>query len=379
MITDTIHGVFYGQAVNPSISASYSPQIFGMFLFTNPNSRLQSIRHVIKPSIGFSFVPKFAGLSSNMYRQPQIDSATFGNRYSIYEGNIFGTPSSASKSGTISLGLVNIVEGKIFARNDTTGKPKKIKIIDNFSINTGYNIFADSIRWSAISVQMRTTIFEKINISTNSSFSLYGLNDKGTAAIGTFLFNQTGKLMRLTNFGTSLDFSLSELLKGNKGKNKTGSTQNSTQRAGGNDRMSGQNGPNGPNPQNAQTQSSQGGGKRDQYGYLVFDVPWSLNVSYSLNYSKPGFKSNISQTLSCNGNVSVTKKMSITYTTGYDFKGKQITMTQIGMTRDLHCWTMLLNWVPNGTMQSWNFTIRVKASVLGDLKYERRKDYHDTY
>jgi hypothetical protein len=71
--------------------------------------------------------------------------------------------------------------------------------------------------------------------------------------------------------------------------------------------------------------------------------------------------------------------MSATFTTGYDFTGKKITMTQIGVTRDLHCWDMSLSWVPNGTMQSWSFLIRVKASVLGDLKYERRKDFHDTY
>ncbi len=80
-----------------------------------------------------------------------------------------------------------------------------------------------------------------------------------------------------------------------------------------------------------------------------------------------------------NGSVTITKKMSATFTTGYDFTGKKITMTQIGISRDLHCWEMNVNWVPNGSMQMWNFTIRVKASVLGDLKYERKKDFHDTY
>jgi LptD protein len=376
VVIDTTRGIFYGQAVNPSISASFNPQIFGMYLFSNPNSRLQAIRHVIKPSIGFSFVPVFAGLSSKMYRQSQIDSTgKLGSPYSIYQGGIYGTPSLSSKSGSISLSLVNIVEGKVFARNDTTGKPKKIKIIDNFGINTSYNIFADSLRWAPVTMQIRTSIFNKINISANSSFSLYGLDSKGNS-IGAFLYDQNGKLMRLTNFQTSLDFSLSELLKGNKGTGKTASTPNSTTGAGVNDRNAGLNGQSGPEDPN---QPKPVGGKRDQYGYLVFDVPWALNISYSFNYSKPGYISRVSQTLSCNGNVTVTKKMSVTYTTGYDFKGKVITMTQIGVTRDLHCWTMLFNWVPNGTMQSWNFTIRVKASVLGDLKYDRRKDYHDSY
>jgi hypothetical protein len=118
---------------------------------------------------------------------------------------------------------------------------------------------------------------------------------------------------------------------------------------------------------------------RDEYGYQQFDVPWSMNLSYSLNYSKPGIKSNITQAMTMNGNVTLTKAMAITYISGYDFTGKSITMTSIGVRRDLHCWEMNLNWIPVGSMKGWNFTIRAKASVLGDMKYERRKDYHDSY
>ena len=80
-----------------------------------------------------------------------------------------------------------------------------------------------------------------------------------------------------------------------------------------------------------------------------------------------------------NGNLTITKKMNLTYNTGYDFTRKAITMTQISVTRDLHCWDMSFNWIPNGNMKMWEFSIRVKASVLADLKYERRKDYHDNY
>jgi hypothetical protein len=118
---------------------------------------------------------------------------------------------------------------------------------------------------------------------------------------------------------------------------------------------------------------------RDEYGYQQFDVPWTMNISYSLSYSKPGFKSNVTSAVAMRGNVSLTKQMAINYTSGYDFKGKAITMTSIGIKRDLHCWEMNLNWIPVGSMKGWNFTIRAKASVLGDLKYERRKDYHDSF
>ena len=376
VVNDTIRGFFYGQAINPSISASFNPQLFGLYDFTerSPNSRLQSIRHVIKPSISFNFVPKFDGLSSrNMYRQVQVDTNKTMSTYSIYEGNIFGTPSLASKSGNIALALVNIVEAKIFERNDTTGKPKKVKLIDNFSINTAYNIFADSLRWAPVTMQLRTTILKNVNISANSSFTLYGINRTTGAPIGEFLFAQEHKLMRLTNFSAGLDFSLSELLKKNKDKNTTNS--NTSQ----NNANMGSQGSFGMPAQGASVPQNTLGGMKDAFGYPVFNVPWTVNVNYSFSYAYSFVKPIFSQTLSFNGNVAITKKMSATFTSGYDFTGKQITMTNIGISRDLHCWEMNLNWIPNGTMQSWNFTIRVKASVLGDLKYERRKDFHDSY
>ena len=365
------HGAFYGHAFKPSISASYSPQIFGMFSFTNPDSRIQAIRHVIKPSIGFSYIPFLEGLSSKMYRKVQLDTTeTNYGEYSIFTGGIYGTPSLSSRSGNISFGLVNILEAKIFARNDTTGKANKVKIIDNFGITTSYNIFADSMRWAPVSMQVRTSLFNNFNISASSNFTLYGVDSNGKTT-SRFAFEQNKKLLRLNSFTTSLDFSLSDLLQGGKDKDKPKSAQTSPNQ--GFDLDEGINGL----KETPMTRSDPG--LNDQYGYSEFDVPWTMMFRYSLNYSKRGLTSNITQTLSFNGNVTLTKKTSITYTSGYDFKGKQITMTQIGINRDLHCWDMNFNWIPNGTMQSWNFTLRVKASVLGDLKYERRKDYHDKY
>jgi hypothetical protein len=373
VVNDTIRGAFYGQAFNPSISASFNPQIFGTYQFTNPNSRIQAVRHVIRPSISFSYVPSLKGLSSKMYRQVQIDTTgTKFLNYSIYDGSIFGTPSLASKSGNISLSLVNIVEAKVFARNDTTGKPGKVKIIDNFGISTSYNIFADSMKWAPVSMQFRTTLAKNINISASSNFSLYGV-DKNGQSINTFSYTQNKKLMRLNTFNASVDFSLSELLKGNKEKKNTTAAapaQNALAQgfSGNNEMQTG-----------AMSQPNTGAGALDAYGYPVFDVPWTMNISYSMQYSRYGLKSTITQGLILSGNISITKKMSMTYSSGYDFKGKVITPTQIGISRDLHCWEMNVNWVPNGTMKMWNFTIRVKASVLGDLKYERRKDFHDAY
>ena len=364
---DTLEGMFYGQAVNPAVSAGFNPQIFGMYTFLNPESRIQAVRHVIKPSVGFSYIPEIPGLSSDMYKTVQTDAS--GNNfeeYSVFEGSIYGTPSLSRKSASLSFGLVNLVEAKVFEKNDTTGVAKKVKIIDNFGINTGYDIFADSMRWSPISMTARTTLMENINISGRAGFSLYGIDTLGRQ-LGDFAIKANNKIMRLTGFGASVDFSLDRLLMG---KGTGGSTSQNT-------------GPQGPGS------SGQPGGqdntndmadiKTDLYGYQTFEMPWTFNVSYSLNYSKPALKSTISQTLSFNGSVTITKRMLMNYTSGYDFTSKTLTMTQIGIRRDLHCWIMNLNWVPNGSMKGWNFTIRAKASILGDLKYERKKDFHDKF
>jgi hypothetical protein len=369
IVTRTQRGTYYGQSINPSVGASFNPQLFGTFNF-KPESRVQSIRHVVRPSVSFNYVPYLKGLNSDLYRKVQRD--TLGNymEYSIFDGNIYGTPSLARRSGNLAFSLTNILEAKVFEKNDTSVKPKKIKLIDNFGITTSYDIFADSMKWSPISMGLRTTLFDNIGVSANGNFSLYGLSKTG-GTIGTFAFAQNKKLMRLTNFSVSLDFDLARLITGDKEKPGQGDVQGGSRPVTPTGQEEGVSG-----FQPGQNQSTS---LYDEYGYYIFDVPWSMRVSYNINYIKPAFKSVLTQTLSANGTVTLTKKTAITYTTGYDFTQKQITMTQIGISRDLHCWTMSFNWIPNGTMKMWNFTIRVKAAVLSDLKYERRKDYHDTY
>jgi hypothetical protein len=369
VVKDTLSGFFYGQAINPTIGAGYSPQIFGTYDFTNEKSRVDVIRHVMKPSVTFSFTPSFKGFSSDMYRQIQIDTIGRTRDYSIFEGAMFGTPSTSRKNGNISFSLTNILEAKVFQRDDTTGKAQKVNIIDNFGINTSYNIFADSLRWSPISMVMRTTLFNNVGVSANASFSLYGLDSKG-GQTGTFYFAQNRKLMRLNMFAVSLDFSVSDLLQGKEQKSK----QTTSGQPGAGVGPAGRIPDAGPD-----AAAAEGDSQFDEWGYMKFEAPWSMDVSYSLNYSKPAFKSTISQALTMRGNVQLTRNMNITYTTGYDFTAKEITMTSIAITRNLHCWNMSFNWVPNGNMKMWEFSIRVNSAVLQDLKYERRKDYHDNY
>jgi lipopolysaccharide assembly outer membrane protein LptD (OstA) len=365
VINDTIRGLTYGQALTPSISASYNTQLDGRFRFTKKGSRIETIRHLIKPALGFSYAPELDWLSSDMYKTVQYDTLGNEREYSIYEGAIYGTPTAGKRSGNVTFGLVNIVEAKVYARNDTTGKPKKIKLIDNLSFNTSYNIFSDSLNWSPVSAQFRTTLAENINLSASSSLSIYGLNEQG-ATVSELAITQGKGLFRMTSFSTSVDLDLGRLLQGkDKQRQQTSSGMGQA--------------PAGQIPEGARSGGNLPLDNRsyDEYGYARFDVPWSLRMAYNFNYSKPSFKSNISQTMTLSGDLRLTPKMAINYSTGYDFKQREITMSRVGISRDLHCWEMNFSWIPIGYMKSWNFTIRAKAGMLNDLKYERKKDFHE--
>jgi len=366
VVNDTIRGAFYGHALNPTISASYSPQLFGTYAFINPDAhRIQAVRHVIRPSIGFNFTPDH-NLSSNMFRTVQnAPTDSLGRRkyseYSIFEGGIYGTPRISGKSGSVSFNLGNVLEAKVFSKNDTTGIPKKVKLIESLNTGISYNIFADSMRWSGVPISARTTLFENVSISASSNFSIYAIDSNGKP-INQLYYKTNGKPLRFIDFRTSIDFSLDRLLKGKDGNQPQSGT-------------------------NTALSSSRAGFDDDQhdhpvnniYGYQPFDMPWTLNVSYTLDYKKQLQGSNFTQGLQMNGGVTITKNMRATVNTGYSFEYKQFTSTQIGIQRELHCWDMNFNWSPIGPWQFWNFTIRAKASILRDLKYDRKKSPFDNF
>jgi lipopolysaccharide assembly outer membrane protein LptD (OstA) len=372
VIIDTLNGFYYGQSVNPSISAGINPQIFGMYEFKNKDSRIQKIRHIIRPSVSFNYIPVIQGLTTDMYKTVQVDTSGRTQEYSIFEGNIFGTPAMSNRSGSVSFSLINIVEAKVFAKNDTSNKPKNVKIIDNFAINTSYNIFADSLKWSPVTMAYRTTLFENLNLALNSNFSLYGLDNKG-GMINTFYYSQTKKIMRMTGLSATVDFDLRKFFTAKDKKNEKIPIQGQSLKNPEQDGIALS------DNQDDRNVAGSKGMALDKYGYVNFDVPWSMRVAYNFYYTKSSFTPVINQTLSLVGDVSITKKLRVTYITGYDIARKELTMTSLGFVRDLHCWEMSLDWIPTGSMKSWQFTIRVKASMLSDLKYDRRKDFRDQY
>jgi len=248
-------------------------------------------------------------------------------------------------------------------------------LIDNFSITTSYDLAKDSLRWAPINLSARTTLFKKIQISYNSSYSPYGLytppfygftlldyyrNPYYSSIPGPLIdqtqYSMNKKLLQFINAGWNL--SVGYDLTPKKDKSKKAKTSSATEEELEDVRN---------NPEL----------------YIDWDNPWSLRFDYNFRYtsvpvlSTGELKRDIIQTLRVAGDVNITEKWKFSAQTGYDFENKDFAYTQITMYRNLHCWEMRFNWIPYGTQKSWNFEIRAKSSLLQDLKLTKKKDFRD--
>ncbi len=339
---DTIQKFKYAHNYSTSLSLSLSPKIYGLFTFSK-KAKLAYIRHVITPSISVSYTPEI-GVPKSRYYKTYIDRSGSKPReveYSIFEGGLYGTPMGAEEAGSISLSLDNNVEAKVRVANDTTGNEefKKIKILESLRFSTSYDMFADSLKWSPITISGRTKVFnERLNIDVRGTVDPYKLN------ANNIKIDNFGP--RLTRADISLGFnldsaSLKEQSDENKGEDEKEKNLWHDPR------------------------------------YTKFDIPWSFSINYGWSYSKQTNIANISQTVGFDGNFSLTPKWRVSFSSSYDITNKTLTATTFTVTRNLHCWRMSFNAIPFGSYQSFNFTINVDSNVLRDLKYEKRESWHD--
>lgn len=356
-----------------SFSTSMSTRIYGTFNFA-PHSKLQAIRHVISPSVSMSLSPDLM-THGNGYRTLQYKDATGRDQeyqYNIYSGQLYTAP-SGGKSATASLSIGNNLEAKVRDYADTTGNgTKKVKLIDQLTINTNYNFLADSLKMSVVSMSMSTQLFNKVSISASAGFDPYAIGPDNRQ-INKFAITQGQGLARLTNFSASASYSIS-----------------------GEGRINGNDG------------SSRGGGsgsanhyQRIYYhpvtgeyipdGWLYYtnpDAPWSLSFSttfslqrrymYDKDLQTVKAQNNINATMSMNGNIKLTPKMSINASSGFDFKAMKLTTTQISASYDLHCFNIAVSWVPLGNWKSYSFRIAANAAALADiLRFKKSDSYWD--
>jgi len=150
-----------------STTASIQTTLYGQANFKK-GSAIEAIRHMVTPSIGFTYSPDFGGAGFGYYRN-YYDANGALTPYSIFEGGIVGTPSSGMV-GALGFNIGNNVEMKVRSKKDSTGV-KKIKIFESLNLAGNYNFAAKDHPFSIITINGQSSFFDN-KLSVNTSLSL---------------------------------------------------------------------------------------------------------------------------------------------------------------------------------------------------------------
>ena len=346
----------FNRVSNYSFSAGLNTRIYGMYFFKNKNSKIKAIRHIINPSISFGYTPDFT--KNTNYFQTLTDKSGRIVYKERHQGFVYGS-STYGRAGSIGFNIGNNLEMKVKGAKDTV--ERKVMLLNNLSLGSSYNLMADSFKLAPIGISANTNILDNtININLAATVDPYNyVSSKNEAGVVTERKMDAyawmgGSLGRITSATLALNSNLNPK---KRAKDKTTREKISEADIPENDKQYMLQNPN---------------------AYVDFDIPWSVNLGYNLNYGHAlNQRPSVTQTVQLSGDLSISEKWKVTYSSGYHFESKEFTQTNLGMSRELHCWQMNLTWVPFGRFQSYNFTIQVKASILQDLKLERRKPFLD--
>ncbi|MEO8413473.1 MAG: putative LPS assembly protein LptD [Ginsengibacter sp.] len=358
----TVQKGFY-TARQMSFGLGVSTRIFGMITAKNKNAKIQAIRHEITPTLGISYKPDF---NKNSFYYSQIDSAGDKGQFSVYERNVFG-PYSIGRFGGLNFGIDNNISMKVRNKKDTGENAlKKISIIDGLSLNGSYNFFADSFQLSPFQLSARSNLFNKINITASGQLDPYDVNGQGQRVNRLLWQRKPLSLGRLVNGNVSLSTSLQG------GNKKTGSTKPEIK----------------PNDYTAD------GYTTDQYNgemadirsnpgeYADFNIPWSLNFSYALTFSKnyllnQGFITTFSQNATFGGTLNITPKWQTAINGYYNITTGQLNAVSISISRDMHCWQMSIALSPVGIYRFFSINISPKSALLRDIRVNRTRSFYN--
>lgn len=318
----------YNYAYDMSLgNFGFNTKLFGTYINKNKDSYLAGFRHTITPSANITFRPDFFIDAQNI-NQTVFDSVSEKDvEYSRYATALYRP--NANKAFSANFSLEQNLQSKVKDRKDSTGLTfKKINIINAFRVNSSYNFLKDSLNWSNVSFVLNTAPLFLRNLNISGNLSPYAIDDNGL--IYDSLLWKSGEIGRLTNFRAQTSISL----------------------------------------------------KRNQLVKWLFkmdqlpddDFGWTLNINYTYTYSKPTFEATVNQSLGLQGRVDLTKNWRFNYHLPINMESFDFARNgYVNFARDLHCWEMTTNWFPFREDVWFTFTIRPKAALLRDLKYDRKK------
>jgi len=369
VVTDTISG--FDRYNKYNFNASIGTTLYGTFIL-GEDKKIQAIRHVMRPTLSYGYAPSF----EQFYDEYDIDGNPITDnsvQYSRFQGTLNGAP-SLNKSNSLSFGLANTLEAKVRDKDSTATEPKKVPILSNFNISTGYNFESDSLKLSPLSVNGGTTVLDnKMSINFSAGLDPYAIDNNGTR-INTFNIKNGGSLFRLTRANVNVGYSLSnetfskEKEDEDEDEEEIDKYDYVAQSGGRDDDLFGKS-------DNFRDTSRKKDKPDKDIENPIFGtkIPWNLRLAYSASYSNSARQNEFSShSLMFSGDIDLSPRWKVGGSSGYDFKNQGFTLTQLRFERDLKSFVMRFNWTPFGRYKRWYFFIGIKSSILSDLKWENR-------
>lgn len=383
---DTVWG--FNNVYNYSMSVSATTKLYGFYtpLF---GKKIQTIRHVFTPTVSFSYAPDFGASRYGYYAsyvKTDADGTVSTVNYSPYSGSLYGVPGKG-KTGNVSMDISNNIEMKVRTKNDSI---KKISLIDELGASLSYNMAAESRPWSDLSTRIRIKTPWNYTFSMNAVFATYAyeFDEKGRVRVGDKTEWSQGRFGRFQGMSQNLSYTFNnETFKKLFGWGKGRSEEVEAV-----DEEDAMNDVGDTNIDPDRKKAEQAGQKKgpekaevDEDGYLKFKMPWSFTVSYGITMSentqaqirvkKMRYPYKLTHTLNFSGNLRISDGWNLTFSSGYDFNYKQLSMTTASISRDLHCFSMSAS-VVLSPYTSYNFTFSANASELADvLKWKKQSSY----
>ena len=354
--TTVTKGFYMDQQV--SFNLGINTALYGTFNFKGPKHL--AIRHVVRPTLSFSYSPS---LSKEHWYKTQVD--TFGRVSSFpeFERSLYGFYGPEDFGG-MSFGLDNNLEMKKRSKKDTASEDKKIRLIDGFGLSGSYNFIADSFKLSTINFYLRSTLFDKINITASTTMNPY-LSDSNGRPINKYAWQgEKFSLGRFTNGSLSMSTDF---------KSKPRDEKKAQERKQMEDQLL-----NDPLLAN-DAQSQLDYMRRNPSDFVDFNIPWTISLGLSVFYSQQrtanfrDFETKFSSNLTFNGSFSLTPKWNFSMNGYYDFDTKDLQTFTMSINREMHCWQLSINVTPVGPYRMFSFTISPKSGMLQDLKVNRTR------
>lgn len=395
-VRDTVYG--FNRVYNYSFSVSANTKLYGFYRPTKLwiklfGDKLVMTRHVFTPSVSYSMSPDFSAARYGFY-----DTYTYTDEkgevrtveYSPYSGSMYGVPGKG-KSGTLSMSVGNNLEMKLRTDNDTAKTERIVSLIDELGASMSYNFAARTKPWSNLNTRVRLKLTKNYTFSLNATWATYAyeIDDNGRVYVGDRTEYSYGRFGRFQGMSQNFSYTFSNnTLREWKAKlngllNKFSSTGDETE-----DEEE--------SNENVVTVASAPGKKTgkggaapvDEDGYVEYTLPWSFSISYGIsmrentaaqiNVKRMRYPWKLSHSLNMSGNMKLTNKWNINFSSGWDFNYHDFTTTTMSVTRDLHCFNMSCSVVLK-PYTSYNFTVKANSSMLADLLKVKKRSSYNSY